>query len=125
MALRYYVCLILIGCICLREYVVVAFNFVKNGPPPPHTHTHTYIYIYIFFFFIVVKKNNVVFKMIWYLTNILSMYLYILRGLRKLVIAFFTYKNTPNFINLFLFLKNKKLGKNYKSTKINNKKVKK
>ena len=63
--------------------------------------------------------------MIWYLTNILSMYFYILRGLIKLVIAFFTNKNIPNLINLFFFLKNKKLGKNCKSTKINNKKVKK
>ena len=31
--------------------------------------------------------------------------LYILRGFGKLVIAFFTVKNTPNLINLFLFLK--------------------
>ena len=30
---------------------------------------------------------------------------YILRGFGKLVITFFAVKNTPNLINLFLFLK--------------------
>ena len=33
--------------------------------------------------------------------------LYILRGFRKLVIIFLTYKNTTNLINLSLFLKHK------------------
>ena len=48
--------------------------------------------------------------------------LYILRGFEKLVIIICTSKDTPNLIDLLLFLKHKKLGQNHKSTKIKNKK---
>ena len=37
-------------------------------------------------------------------------HLYILRGFRMLFIVFLTNKNTPNLINLSLFLKNKKMS---------------
>ena len=50
--------------------------------------------------------------------------LYILIKFKKLVIVFLISKNTPNLINLSLFLKlkRKKKGSNCKSTKIKNKK---
>ena len=41
-----------------------------------------------------------------FLYRILSL-LYILRGFKKLIIVFLTFKNTLNLINLFLFLKHK------------------
>ena len=45
---------------------------------------------------------------------------YILRRFRKLVIIFFTIKNTPNLINLFLFLKKRnKVGFKKKKKKKN------
>ena len=47
------------------------------------------------------------YNLIMYVALRIQFYIYILRDIKKLVIIFFTSKNTPNLINLSLLLKHK------------------